>query len=87
MSHHHHNHGGGHCHDEHEGHDHSNDITPAIQSGLYSQIDFDGIITLNEAEAKSGAAIVKKTWDERLNEKPELESDADEELLMTIPFV
>lgn len=86
MSHHHHHHGGG-CHGEHEGHDHSNDVTPAIQSGLYSQIDFDGIITLNEAEAKSGAAIVKKTWEERLNEQPELESDADEEILMTIPSV
>lgn len=45
MSDHHHDHGeGGHCHGEH---DHSNDITPAIQSLLYSQIDFDGINTLN----------------------------------------
>ncbi|KAL1956974.1 hypothetical protein VTO42DRAFT_6463 [Malbranchea cinnamomea] len=86
MSHHRHHHHGGHCHDEHGGHDHSNDLTPAIQSRLYSQIDFDGIITLNEAEPKSGAAIVRKTWDQRLDEKPELESDADEELLMTIPF-
>jgi hypothetical protein len=44
---HHHNHNrGGHCHGE-DGHDHSNDITPAIQSLLYSQIRFDSIITLN----------------------------------------
>ncbi|KAJ5698428.1 DUF1000 domain protein [Penicillium macrosclerotiorum] len=84
MSGHHHHHGdGGHCHDEH---DHSNDITPAIQSLLYSQIDFDSITTLNEATPKGGAAIVRKTWAERLNDQPELESDADEQLLMYIPF-
>ncbi|RAH64922.1 PITH domain-containing protein [Aspergillus aculeatinus CBS 121060] len=83
--HHHHGHGGGHCHDE-DGHDHSNDITPAIQSLLYSQVQFDSITTLNEATPKSGAAIVKKTWAERLDDEPELESDTDEQLLMYIPF-
>jgi hypothetical protein len=46
SGHHHHDHGaGGHCHDE--GHDHSNDITPALQSLLYSQIQFDTVNTLN----------------------------------------
>jgi hypothetical protein len=39
----------------------------------------------SEATAKSGAAIVKKTWAERLNDQPELESDCDEQLLMHIP--
>lgn len=43
MSGHHHDHDG-HCHGEH---DHTNDITPAIQSLLYSQINFDLITTLN----------------------------------------
>ncbi|RMJ28038.1 hypothetical protein PHISP_01066 [Aspergillus sp. HF37] len=81
MSGHHHDHGG--CHGEH---DHSNDITPALQSLLYTQIQFDAITTLNEASPKSGAAIVQKTWAERLNDQPELESDADEQLLMHIPF-
>jgi hypothetical protein len=47
--HHHDEHGhGGHCHDHGEdGHDHSNDIIPALQSLLYSQIQFDTILTLN----------------------------------------
>ncbi|KAG4432628.1 hypothetical protein IFR05_011881 [Cadophora sp. M221] len=86
-----------HCHDEHDhsshdhghdhtGHDHSDDITPALQYSLYQHINFDDITTLNEAETGSGKAIVKKTWAERLGPKPELESDADEQLILHIPF-
>ncbi|EZG05212.1 hypothetical protein H106_04967 [Trichophyton rubrum CBS 735.88] len=83
---HHHHHGDDHgCHGE-AGHDHSNDITPALQSLLYKQVDFDKIVTMNESEPKAGAAIVKKTWDQRLDEEPQLESDADEQLLMHVPF-
>ena len=40
-----------------------------------------------EAAPNSGAKIVQKTWNERLNDEPELESDADEQLLMYIPYV
>ncbi|KAL2073353.1 hypothetical protein VTL71DRAFT_10677 [Oculimacula yallundae] len=86
-----------HCHDEHDhsghdhghdhaGHDHSDDITPALQYSLYQHIKFDDITTLNEAEINSGKAVVKKTWAERLDPDPELESDADEQLLIHIPF-
>lgn len=39
-----------------------------------------------ESTPKRGAAIVKKTWAERLNDTPELESDADEQLLIHIPY-
>jgi hypothetical protein len=85
SGHHYHHHEG---HDHSHGHDdHSHDLTPALQSLLYQQIDFEGINTLNEAQPKSGAAIVKKTWAERLNESPELQSDADEQLLMHVPSV
>lgn len=83
-----------HCHDDdHEGHshagghDHSDDITPALQFSLYQHINFDGITTLNESQAGSGKAVVKKTWAERLQEQPELESDSDEQLLIHIPLV
>jgi hypothetical protein len=84
-----------HCHDEHEhhGHDHSegavhdhtDDITPALQNHIYQQIDFSAINTLNESESRSGSKVVQKAWSERLNEEPELKSDADEQLLMHIP--
>ncbi|ODA82538.1 hypothetical protein RJ55_01045 [Drechmeria coniospora] len=85
-----------HCHAEHAGHghddghdhdhDHSDDVTPALQSSLYEQINFDEITTLNESRRDAGKAVVKKTWTERLQIEPELESDADEQLLMTVPF-
>ncbi|KAH7366756.1 PITH domain-containing protein [Plectosphaerella cucumerina] len=67
-------------------HDHSDDITPALQHSLYQQINFDEVTTLNETVRDSGRAIVRKTWAERLSEDPELASDADEQLLMNIPF-
>jgi hypothetical protein len=84
-----------HCHDEHgegdhhhhDGPDHSDDISPALQFSLYQHISFDDITALNEADTGSGKAIIKKTWDERLSESPELASDADEQLLINIPYV
>ncbi|TKA35962.1 hypothetical protein B0A54_12186 [Friedmanniomyces endolithicus] len=85
-----------HCHDEHghhghdhsEGaaHDHTDDITPALQNHIYEQIDFSATNTLNEAEPRSGSRVVQKTWTERLDQEPELSSDADEQLLMHVPF-
>lgn len=82
-----------HCHDEHDGHhhhhgdehDHSDDITPALQFSLYQHINFDEVTTLNETTHGSGTAIVKKTWAERLTDEPELASDADEQLIINIP--
>jgi hypothetical protein len=83
-----------HCHDEHGehgghshagGHDHSDDITPALQHSLYEHIEFDQITTLNEATAGSGKDVVKKTFAERMSLVPELVSDVDAQLLMTVP--
>lgn len=76
-------HGHGHGHD----HDHTDDLTPALQNHIYEQIDFSAVNTLNELEPRSGSAILQKTWTERLNPSPELCSDADEQLLMHIPFI
>lgn len=68
-------------------HDHTDDIVPALQNSLYQRIDFDKIRCMNEARSDSSKAIVKKTWAERMEVEPELESDADEQLLMYIPYV
>ncbi|EME87813.1 uncharacterized protein MYCFIDRAFT_29235 [Pseudocercospora fijiensis CIRAD86] len=85
-----------HCHDEHshhghdhsEGasHDHTDDLTPALQNHIYSQIDFSAVNTLNESIPRSGSQILQKTWTDRLSPTPELVSDADEQLLMHVPF-
>ncbi|KAI9686461.1 MAG: hypothetical protein M1820_010620 [Bogoriella megaspora] len=76
-----------HGHDHsHSGHDHSDDLTPALQSLLYDQIDFGKVETLNETGPGSGRAILQKTWQQRLDPEPDLESDADEQLLMKVPF-
>ncbi|QIX02200.1 hypothetical protein AMS68_007717 [Peltaster fructicola] len=85
-----------HCHDEHEhhghdhsegaAHDHTDDITPALQNHIYEQIDFGAVTALNESQSKAGSKIVQKTWNDRLNPEPELESDVDEQILMHIPF-
>jgi ABC-type Zn2+ transport system substrate-binding protein/surface adhesin len=50
-----------------------------------SQASITTNLHLTESVPKAGAAIAQKTWAERLNDKPELESDADEQLLMNIP--
>lgn len=61
-----------HCHDEHvhphgDGHDHaehdhSDDITPALQFSLYQHINFDEVTALNEARHGLAREVVKKTW-------------------------
>ncbi|KAK5132648.1 hypothetical protein LTR08_008770 [Meristemomyces frigidus] len=85
-----------HCHDEHEdhghdhsegaAHDHTDDLTPALQNHIYEQVDFSAINTLNESASRAGERVVQKTWTERLEAYPELCSDADEQLLMHVPF-
>ncbi|KAK7948944.1 uncharacterized protein PG986_009830 [Apiospora aurea] len=84
-----------HCHDEHDHgggghdhgeHDHSDDITPALQHSLYQHINFDAVQTLNEEEPGSGQAVLKKTWAERLEPAPEVASDADEQVIVQVPF-
>jgi hypothetical protein len=79
------------CHSEHHdhdhgSHDHSDDITPALQNILHSQIDFDRITTLNERTSNSGRAICRKAWSDRLTSTPSLISDADAQLIILIPF-
>ena len=86
MSHHQGHDHSGHDHGDH-GHDHSDETEPALQTLIWKQIDFDNIRTLNEKEPEAGAKVVRKTWQQRLEADPELESDADEQLLMFVPYV
>ena len=92
MSHEHGHDHSGHGHGDHgddhvHAHDHSDETEPALRSLIWKQIDFDNIRTLNEDEPDAGAHIVKKAYQQRMEAEPELTSDADEQLLMFVPYV
>lgn len=72
-----------HC-DHHEGcgHDHlGHDLGP--EDNLYSQIDKDNVVALNGEQ--SGADVIKP-WSDRLDQSTFLESDADDQLIIRVPF-
>ena len=71
----------------HGAHDHDDDVVPALQNLLYEQIDFSAVTCLNEEEPRSGSKILQKTWMQRMEAEPELKSDADEQLLLAVPYV
>jgi len=70
----------------HGAHDHDDDVVPALQNLLYEQIDFSAVTCLNEEDPRSGSKILQKTWMQRMEAEPELKSDADEQLLLAVPF-
>ncbi|KAL0077001.1 galactose-binding domain-like protein [Phycomyces blakesleeanus] len=74
-----------HCHDEHCDHDHGDLPDAGDQFNLYSRIDHDNVCCLNESEPNSGKKIIKP-WNERMDNTNWLESDADEELIVHVPF-
>lgn len=77
-----HSHGSGGC----DG-DRDHDDTPemGLQYSLYSKIDINNLECLNESVEGSGKDIFKP-WEERLSFDKYVESDADQELLLNIPF-
>ncbi|KAI8808840.1 galactose-binding domain-like protein [Cladochytrium replicatum] len=80
----HHDHGGqGHHH-----HDHDHDDEPelaGLQLSLFKQIDMTGVRALNEA-VRDSAKSVLKPWETRFDTTAFIESDADEQLIIFIPF-
>ncbi len=84
-NHHHDDHGHDHGGHDHSSHDHSDENSPALQTLIYKQIEFDKVTTLNESETDAGRRVVEKTWQKRLDTDPQLVSDADEQLLMFVP--
>lgn len=87
MSDHHHHHGS--CgHEHHESgcdHDHGEDEGGEAWA-LYEKVDTERLVCLNEKRPGSLKDILRP-WHQRLDTSlPDLESDADEQLLMCIPF-
>ncbi|GAA5923187.1 hypothetical protein JCM1841_005921 [Sporobolomyces salmonicolor] len=52
---------------------------------LYQHIDTDKVVALNAEEGKEGKMVIRP-WDQRNQEEEWLESDADEQLILQIPF-
>jgi PITH domain len=76
-----------HSHDHDHDHTHDDDVEPALQNHLYTQVDFDKITCLNETSSGLAKSVIKKTWMERLELEPELQSDVDEQLIISVPYV
>lgn len=55
------------------------------QNLLFSRIDRDGVVAMNEQRPGMGIEIIKP-WAERDDETRYLESDADDQLIIRIPF-
>ncbi|KAJ7920737.1 DUF1000-domain-containing protein [Mycena leptocephala] len=70
----------GHESTEHD-HDHSSGLGP--KDNLFSQIDRDNVVALNASGL--GSTIIKP-WHERLDEEKSIESDADDQMIIRIPF-
>jgi len=80
---HNHNHGCG-----HEGHDHDHDHglpsdVLGHQDNLFSHIDRQNVVALNASG--EGPEIIK-AWNHRNDEETYLESDADDQMIIRVPF-
>ncbi|CDO77919.1 hypothetical protein BN946_scf184727.g8 [Trametes cinnabarina] len=83
---HNHSHGGG-CHDESHDHDHDHGLPEEVgpRDNLYARIDRANVVALNAVDPEKGPAIIKP-WDQRLDEETYVESDADDQLIVRVPF-
>ncbi|KAF9473749.1 DUF1000-domain-containing protein [Pholiota conissans] len=77
-----HHHGCGHESNDHD-HDHD-DAALGYQDNLFQHIDRPNVVALN---ADGNAADIIKPWHLRLDEAKFLESDADDQLIIRIPFI
>ncbi|KAM0752213.1 DUF1000-domain-containing protein [Meredithblackwellia eburnea MCA 4105] len=55
------------------------------QDFLFSKVDRDRVVALNAVEGTEGKVVIKP-WDQRNDESEFLESDADEQIILHIPF-
>jgi len=70
----------------HESHDHDHEHESSelgYQDNLFAQIDRQNVVVLNSTD--SGSDIIKP-WHERLEETKFIESDADDQLIIRVPF-
>ncbi|EPS96722.1 hypothetical protein FOMPIDRAFT_1062149 [Fomitopsis schrenkii] len=80
MSHH-------HDHDQSHHHDHQHGLPEGVgpRDNLFTRIDRDNVIALNAHDPGKGPEVIKP-WDQRSDEDKYIESDADDQLIIRIPF-
>ncbi|KZV87195.1 DUF1000-domain-containing protein [Exidia glandulosa HHB12029] len=69
-----------HVHD----HDHSHESPDAPADNLFARIDHPNVVALN-CEAHQPAKILK-AWHQRMDESIAIESDADDQMILRVPF-
>ncbi len=73
-------------HHHHDGHDHSHEVQgDANTQTLWEHIDRERVRCLNESVQDAGRSIIKP-WHERDDASAFLESDADQQVLLHVPF-
>ncbi|KAK4046207.1 hypothetical protein OIV83_006239 [Microbotryomycetes sp. JL201] len=55
------------------------------QDFLFGQVDRDKVVALNATDPDNGKIVIRP-WDDRMQEQEFVESDADEQLILQIPF-
>ncbi|KAI0249843.1 DUF1000-domain-containing protein [Lactifluus subvellereus] len=79
-----HNHDHGYnCGDHAHGHDHTQTDAGGPSDNVFVHIDRDNVIALNSTG--EGKEVIKP-WNERLDERVYIESDADDQLIIRVPF-
>ncbi|KAI0322145.1 galactose-binding domain-like protein [Amylostereum chailletii] len=75
-------------HESHaDGHDHDHDQSQGgPQDNLFKHIDRANVVALNASEDGEPGRAVIKPWHERTDETIYVESDADDQLIIRIPF-
>ncbi|GAA6012938.1 hypothetical protein JCM10207_008386 [Rhodosporidiobolus poonsookiae] len=67
------------------GDDDAHQLLEGTLNFLFQHVDRDKVVALNAEEGKEGKVVIRP-WDERAQEDEWLESDADEQLILQIPF-
>jgi len=80
-----HNHNHGDCHDESHEHDHDHASETGLSDDLFAYIDTDNVTALNVSNEVPASKIIKP-WHLRLDEETSIESDADDEMIIRVPF-
>ncbi|KAJ1307791.1 hypothetical protein OPQ81_001876 [Rhizoctonia solani] len=85
CGHEHHDHDHDHNHDHDHDHSHGHGHDSGSPNNLYARIDRPNVVALNAQEG-SDPCVALKPWHQRLDENNWLESDADDQLVLRIPF-